>query len=190
MQERRFFNTRVELRDSQGDEPALIGYACRFSAKGNRFGISSDLGGFRERIAAGCFSRSLASGKNDVKMLRDHEPSLILGRQANKTLEVSEDNFGLRFACRLNMRTTIGVDAYELVRSGTVSECSFAFQVDPGGEDWTSEDVDGVDTPLRIIRSAQLFDCSIVSQPAYPDSTSAQIAAIPASVMGRNFPET
>ena len=70
----------AELR-AESDEMALVGYATLFN------NLSSNLGGFRETIKPGAFSRSLNSGARPV-CLFNHDANKILGR-APGTLTVS-----------------------------------------------------------------------------------------------------
>lgn len=191
MFERRIINSKISLRDgaqsltefSSANPPTIVGYAAKWNV------LSSDLGGWREKIFPGTFTRSLREGKNDCKMLRDHDSSRILGRQKNKTLTLTEDARGLHFSCLLP-NTSEGRDAYELVRTGTVSECSFAFSVNPnGGESWAEETVDGERINVRTLMDADLFDVSMVSQPAYPD-TVVSVAGLSPIAMGRSIPES
>ncbi len=102
-----------ELRATGSDkQPRITGYAATFS------GIA-DLGGFKEKIAPGAFTRTLADN-DEVVMLVDR---------------------------------------------------SFGFSVDgPDGETW-EQMPDG--TALRTLVSVRLFDTSVVTYPAY-SNTSAQ----------------
>jgi HK97 family phage prohead protease len=127
---------------------------------------SGDLGGFVERLQPGCFTRSLASGDHDVKCLMNHDANLVLGRQANKTLTLTDTPEGLNFVCKLNKESQAHRDLYASVKRGDLSECSFAFIVDgEGGQSFSSPDRNGLLT--RTIKRAKLLDCSIVTSPAY-----------------------
>jgi len=173
--ERRFTN-HVEIR-SQGDEGSLVvtGYAARFGTLSQNIGNSRG-GSFRETLKPGCFARSLASNR-DVKFLINHDPNLIVGRKANGTLVVNEDENGLKFRCNM-ANTSTGRDIYSLVKRGDLSDCSFAFEI--SGEDGDSwDECDDPQAPgeriaRRTINCANLLDCSIVGSPAY-DETSVTI---------------
>jgi len=60
--ERRAFGANIELRAAE-DGQKIVGYAAVFNS------YSEDLGGFRERIAAGAFANVL---ENDVRALFNH----------------------------------------------------------------------------------------------------------------------
>jgi HK97 family phage prohead protease len=131
--------------------------------------LSNDLGGFVERLQPGCFKRSLAAG-TDVKCLVNHDSNQILGRLANKTLSLEDTNDGLNFRCKLNPDSQAHRDLYASVKRGDLSECSFAFGVDDGGDDFDSivdPNFAGRSIKRRTIRSAKLFDVSVVASPAY-----------------------
>jgi HK97 family phage prohead protease len=83
--EHRIVSAASELRASNdGDQMVLEGYAARFNSP------SKDLGGFRETIAPGAFTRSLAQN-DDVFCLFNHSADKVLGRSSSGTLSVNED---------------------------------------------------------------------------------------------------
>lgn len=189
MREQRFNCPIISLRSTSAgsNSPGILtGYAVRWMR------LSSDLGGFRERVARNAFSKSLESDA-DVRCLFNHDPNFPLGRTTNKTLEVSQDFTGLSVRCLLP-NTSFARDLKESVSRGDINQMSFAFSVDDGGESWDdeicdpdSEDFDpdseecGDYRKVRTIRSAKLHDVSFVTSPAY-QSTSAQVSGIDAPV--------
>jgi HK97 family phage prohead protease len=203
MFERRF-TTQATLRavdPGGGVGPTIEGYAARFGV------CSHDLGGWVERIQPGAFTRSLQSDR-DVVCLVNHDNNKILGRRSSKTLHLNADNKGLHFRCELP-DTTDGRDIAELLKRKDISECSFAFQIDDGGDDWTEEDRSSLfldddedddcdpDDPecdedrsqrvkVRTLRSVKLFDVSVVTQPAYP-KTSVGLNALAPQALGRSY---
>jgi uncharacterized protein len=127
---------------------------------------SQDLGGFVEYLLPGCFTRSLANKEYDVKCLVNHDANQVLGRQANKTLTLTDSFDGLDFVCKLNKDSQAHRDLYASVKRGDLSECSFAFIVDgEDGQSFSSPDKNGLLT--RTIKRAKLLDCSVVCTPAY-----------------------
>jgi HK97 family phage prohead protease len=148
---------------------------------------SSDLGGFVEKLQPGCFSRSLASGE-DVKCLVNHDHNQVLGRQANKTLTLTDTPDGLNFVCKLNKDSQAHRDLYASVKRGDLSECSFAFIVDgEDGQAFSAPDNNGLLT--RTIKRAKLLDVSVVASPAYGNgatSVDARSAAAAATVSKRH----
>jgi Escherichia/Staphylococcus phage prohead protease len=149
-----------------GDEFALVGYAAKFDS------WSKDLGQFKEKIQPGAFSRSIKQNA-DVKALFNHAPDNVLGRTKSGTLVLNEDANGLCFRCQLNPRSQYHRDLYESVKRGDISECSFAFTVPVGGDLWTTgTDADtGKEIGLRTLVNVDLLDVSIVTYPAYDDTS-------------------
>ena len=83
----------LRIEPAEGDKPRrLVGYAAVYNS------LSKDLGGFRERILPGAFSRALSSG-DDIRCLVDHDFRKILGRTSNGTLRLTDDEIGLRIEC-------------------------------------------------------------------------------------------
>jgi HK97 family phage prohead protease len=161
--ERRYSLAQVRATDAGTKKEMLRGLAARFGVR------SEDLGGFREVLAKGCFSRSLASGR-EVLMLANHDSGRPLGRRSNGTLSLSETDDGLAFTCEVNMNTSFGRDAYEACLRGDWKEMSFGFTVPDGGDDW-DDDWDDEDRSkrivLRTVRECNLAEISCVSFPAY-----------------------
>lgn len=151
----------AELRaDGQGDEMALVGYAAVFST------LTKNLGGFREIIAPGAFTRTLKEG-GDVKATVNHDPNLILGRTKNGTLTLSQDERGLKFRCTLNPESQAHRDLYAAIKRGDMDECSYAFRVGPDGDQWDeATDENGVRYQRRTLRDLDLVDVSAVTYPA------------------------
>ena len=173
----RHIAAQIRAASTGGGIGQLVGYASTFNS------LSGDLGGFRERVAPGCFSNSLRNNA-DVRFLLNHDPSKILGRTKAGTLSLSEDKVGLRFACDLP-DTSVGRDVYESVKRQDISQCSFAFTVDEGGDEWgEGEDPEtNQRCAIRTLRSVSLMDVSAVTYPAYESSS---VGVDPALVFGRS----
>ncbi len=166
--EKRFFESTeisVELRD---DEPTkLAGIAPPWMS------LSHDLGGFREQFSPDAFDDVLiradddARGPADVLGLFNHDDSQILARTSANTLKLTKSERGLEFEMTELPNTQTARDVVELVKNRLLSGASFAFSVNEDGESWSHDD-DG--NAIRTINSAKLYEVSIVSRPAYPDS--------------------
>lgn len=159
-----------ELRATKNADGSrtLSGYAAVFNSP------SLDFGGWRETIAPGAFTRSLMSNP-DVVCLRDHDNSILLGRTRSKTLTLEQDAVGLRFECAMP-DTTQAADLAVLLDRGDIDGCSFSFRCNM--DDWKTTD-DG--TTVRTLIDVDLFDVSVVSEPAYPD-TSVSLRSAPKEV--------
>jgi HK97 family phage prohead protease len=164
--------TTQELRAAGTDKaPKIEGYAATF-------GAFADLGTFRETIARGAFTRTLASD-TEIVCLFNHDDSLLLGRRSAGTLTLEENDIGLKFSCLLP-DTSVARDTYANLKAGNLRECSFGFFAD--GEQWTKLP-DG--TPLRTLTSVKLFDVSVVTMPAYQGTSAVARNIVPAAVEQR-----
>ena len=77
---------------------------------------------FTESIRKGAFSRTIR--EDDVRALYNHDPAAILARNRAGTMDLSEDDIGLRTVIRLP-NTQLGRDVYENVRLRNLSGMSF-----------------------------------------------------------------
>lgn len=155
--------TDINVRQSGdgSDTFTVRGHAAVFGR------LSENLGGFRERIAPGAFSRILDSAP-DVRLLFNHD-GLPLARTTAQTLELREDPQGLHVWARLDARRTDAADLRYALERGDVSQMSFAFRVSPEHDVRDGEDDEG--TPIYEVREvSDLLDASIVSYPAYPQT--------------------
>jgi hypothetical protein len=161
--ERRYHTTEFEHR-TDGDTLIITGYALKWESR------SKNLGGFKERVAPGATTRTIAEG--DIRALFNHDPNLILGRSRSRsgTLRLSNDDTGTLYEVTGDLRQTYVRDLAIALERGDITQSSFAFRtVGPDGDSW-DEDEDGF--LLRTLREIQLFDVSPVTYPAYEDSTS------------------
>lgn len=140
----------------------ISGYAAVFNS------LSEDLGGFREKIAPGCFTRALK--EDDVRALWNHNSDCVLGRTKSGTLRLSEDAHGLKIECD-PPDAQWARDLMASIERGDVDQMSFGFivrQYPDGsrGATWAVEE--GQD--VRTLTDVELFDVSPVTFPAYPDT--------------------
>ena len=165
--ERRVVTSPLSLRAAPSGvaSPGVLeGYAAKFNT------WSEDLGGFREQIKPGAFDRALRE-KQDVRMLLNHDPSIVLGRWKAGTIGLKADSTGLHFHCVLP-DTQDGRDVHTLVKRGDVTQCSFAFKIPDGGQQWyhATEEGTGKKFDARFVTDLDLFDVSVVTYPAYEDT--------------------
>ena len=134
--------------------------------------LSSDLGGFRERIAPTAFTRSLK--ENDIRALYDHDSGKLLGRTSSNTLELRSTDKGLEFSLTLP-KTTYAADLITLMSRGDIKACSFGFFTRDSKWDATDKDTD---LRIRTLHDVDLREISIVGDPAYPVGTSAALRSL------------
>lgn len=160
----------IELEERSAAAPVIKGISPPFNSE------SVDLGGFREVFAPGAFDKLVGRHRNDprggvdVVALFNHDESQVLGRTTSGTLEIGKSDKGLTYSIT-PPDTTLGRDLVTLIRRGDLYGASFAFTVAQGGEQW-SKSADGAD--LRTITEVgNLYDVSVVTRPAYPQSSAA-----------------
>jgi HK97 family phage prohead protease len=145
----------VEHRAADG-KATVAGYAAVF-------GEPADIGGwFTEVIARGAFTNTLRT--SDVRAYFGHDSGRVLGRNSAGTLRLSENDKGLAVEIDLP-DTTDGRDAAALIERGDITGMSFSFRAMK--EEWDET----VDPPKRTLLEVELYEVSIVSEPAY-DGTS------------------
>lgn len=122
--------------------------------------------GWIETIAPGAFSRALASGQ-DVKVLWNHNPDIVLGSTGNKTADLREDQRGLFGGVEINEQDQDAKNAYARIDRGDVNGCSFGFEVSRMEESW---DEDGT-YRTRILEVSPLYEVSPCTFPAYAQTS-------------------
>uniref|UniRef100_A0A6M3J6J5 Putative peptidase n=1 Tax=viral metagenome TaxID=1070528 RepID=A0A6M3J6J5_9ZZZZ len=162
--ERRTVAGQVELRATAGEPTKLVGYAAVFNEE-------TVIGSwFRERIAPGAFADAIAR-PDDVRAHFNHEPNLILGRNAAGTLTLEEDARGLKYEITLP-ETSYARDLAVSVERGDVTQSSFMFAIDKDDdEDWDYSETKAGKLPLRTVKAVTLYDVSPVVFPAYESTT-------------------
>ena len=160
--EQRQRTTTIQLRQSEGEQEVIEGYALKFERWSDTLGWFYP---FREKLAKGCLDDTDTS---NVVALFNHDSSQVLGRTgANVELEV--DNIGLKFRIKPT-NTTLSRDLMENIRAGVINQCSFAFTVpnEEGAEEW--EETEEGTYERTIHKIDRLYDVSVVTTPAYPDT--------------------
>ena len=112
-----------EIRINESDGGTCIeGHAAVFDS------WSETLGGifpFKEKVRKGAFAESI--GRDDIRALFNHDPNYVLGRNRAGTLELVEDDVGLRVRITPPDTSKDGIDTRELkkVRLFDVSPVTF-----------------------------------------------------------------
>lgn len=159
-------------REVRGGIPAEIradATGIKVSGYAAVFNEAADIGGmFREIIAPGAFTAAIS--RDDVVFLVNHD-GLPLARTRSGTLKLMQDARGLKIDTELDsedpdVRAIVGK-----MKRGDLDKMSFAFRATKQSWDETQ------DPPVRTIIEAELFDVSIVTQPAY-DGTSIALRSL------------
>jgi HK97 family phage prohead protease len=148
---------QIELR-AEGDGMTFTGYAALFNQP------SLPLP-FTEYVRPGAFKRSLQS-RNRMMLLWNHDTSNPLASTRNGSLQLVEDDRGLKVTATLP-DTTLGRDLATLIRTQVIDSMSFGFSVRK--DSWSQ------DGQTRYLDDVTLFEVSVVSTPAY-EQTSGTIA--------------
>ena len=147
----------IELRlsNKDGGGQVIEGHAAVFDS------WSEMLGGifpFKEKVRKGAFIKSIK--KDDIRALFNHDANYVLGRNKAGTLELEEDEIGLKV--RIDPPDTQWArDMQTSIKRGDISQMSIGFLVVK--DKWST--VGGVD--VRELIEVQLFDVSPVTFPAY-----------------------
>lgn len=157
--ELRFVNFSVEASDT--DDLTVKGYVNEVGKYSHLLGIRKQ---FKERILPGAFTRALAEN-DDIHFLAEHDANKILASTRNDSLKLVEDEKGLFMEATISP-TSYGKDYHTLIKDGILRNMSFGFNVIK--DSWKKMN-DG--TYTRDISDLRLFEVSVVTNPAYPQST-------------------
>lgn len=119
--------------------------------------------GAAESIGRTAFDGALS---DDIRALIDHETRLVLGRNTAGTLELKVDSIGLWGRIKINPNDQDAMNLYARVERGDVSQCSFGFDI---LDEETLYRDDG--TVHWIIKRVKLYEVSVVTFPAYDDTS-------------------
>ena len=156
--ERRAVLTEIRVDRAEGKKPKIVGHAAVFNRK------SEDLGGWREIVMPGAFTKTLKDGA-DVRALWNHDPLHVLGRTKSGTLRLEEDKRGL--AVEIDPPdATWATDLLRSIERGDVDQMSFGFRAIKT----TWDDTDPKE-PVRELNEVKLYDVSPVTYPAYPQTS-------------------
>lgn len=147
--------TNFETRD-EGDNQYIEGY---FSVFNSIYEIGE---GMTESIAPGAFTETLS---DDIRCLTDHDTRLVLGRTSAHTFELRQDEHGLWGRVLINRNDQDAVNTKARVDRGDVNQASFGFDIleeetdfrEDGSVHWT-------------IKKVKLYECSVVTFPAYKET--------------------
>lgn len=153
--ERRYLADDVTIEERADRSFTIRGYAAVFNS------LSLPLGGFREKVQPGAFADSL---KDDVRALINHNPQFILGRTTSKTLQLEEDERGLRYAVD-PPKTSYAEDLRESIKRKDITGSSFGFETIT--DKWDRINGENIRTLVKV----RLVDVSPVAFPAYLDTS-------------------
>lgn len=153
--------SHVEKRDDAPDK--LSGYAIVFNVLSEPiFGL------FKERVMPEALEKTLK--EDDQLCLWGHDAMYVLGRKSANTLDLRVDDKGLYFEVT-PPNTNWARDLVESIHRGDINQMSFGFKV--FDERWIQdkETIKEHRMPIREILGIKLYEISIVSFPAYSQSS-------------------
>ena len=162
MKEIRLNNETVEARADGDNEGKMIveGYPIVFDKEAK---IEWWDGSFYEKIDRHAFDEADMS---DVALKYNHNDDfLIMARTRNGSLKLTPDDHGVFMHAEL-IDTDSNSDIYKMVKSGLLTEGSFAFTVEGAAEEIINDEVH-----RTITKIGKLFDVSICPNGAYGDMT-------------------
>lgn len=162
-------NKQIELRfnpskiESDNDGNLNVsGYVNKTDQPSNILGTTRK---FIEKISKGAFKNALSKKERDIDFLAEHDSTKLLSSTRNQSLELTEDENGLFMKATI-APTSWGKDTYTLIKSGLYSNMSFGFKVLK--DNWKKT---GSGLYERTISELELFEVSVVKNPAYSSST-------------------
>lgn len=158
---------KLENGDSKEDT-VIIGYGLRYNEWSETMGIPGYFE-FKEKIAPGAAREAI---KNiDMRALFNHDAGKVLGRMSAGTLEIEEDDFGLRYKIK-PPDTSYARDLIESIKRGDIKESSFAFVIGSNEEDDEWVEIEDGKYERTIHRFEKIIEVSPVAFPAYPSASS------------------
>jgi HK97 family phage major capsid protein/HK97 family phage prohead protease len=152
----------AELRSDKKGSLTVSGYVNKTEQLSEILGTTKR---FVEKISRGAFSRAIKNASRDIDFLAEHDGKKILASTRNNSLVLSEDSQGLFMEATITP-TSYGKDAYELINSGIFRNMSFGFRTIR--DNWKAT-ASGIFE--RTIEELELFEVSVVKDPAYSQST-------------------
>lgn len=162
------FGADLELREEPDTNPMLVGHFARFDEWTEINSVFE--GRFMERIAPGAFSKTIAEGREKMRVLFQHGRDFLGEQVLGKIERLEEDDFGARYEVALYD----GIPPLLLngLRGGDYG-ASFRFKVmqedfvrRPERSEFNPEGI-----PERTITEAQVREFGPVTFPAYEGAT-------------------
>lgn len=152
----RNLSQKFETRSDESGDMYISGYFAVFNSQYELWT------GAYEEIAPGAFD---GQTDGDVRCLADHDTRLVLGRTKVGTLTLKQDEKGLWGEVKINPNDQDAVNLYERVKRGDIDQCSFGFNITD------QEFIDMGDTVKWIIKGVKLYEVSVVTFPAYEETS-------------------
>jgi len=146
-----------ELRAQEGEKKFIEGYFAVFNSRTQLWP------GCYEEVLIGAFDETLS---NDIRVLTNHDTTLVLGRNKSGTAELKADSRGLWGRVEINENDLDALNLHARVMRGDVDQCSFGFNI----LDEEISYLDNGDVLFRL-KKVDLHEVSICTFPAYPETS-------------------
>ena len=149
-----------EFRTSENnDERVIEGYFAVFN---DNYDLGENWNGFTmtESIDRNAFDKYLG---NDIRVLVNHDTTLVLGRTKAGTATVTADGRGVYVRCVVNPEDADAMNVYARLKRGDVSQASFGGYI----RDETREVNTTAKTVHYTLREIDVFESSVCTFPAY-----------------------
>ena len=152
----RCITSQLETRSEETGDLYISGYFSVFDSNYEIFP------GATESVANTAFDETLS---DDIRALINHDTTLVLGRNKAGTLALRTDSRGLWGDIKINQKDQDAMNLYERVKRGDVDQCSFGFDI------LEESFEDRGDTVHWTIKKVKLYEVSVVTFPAYEDTS-------------------
>lgn len=146
-----------QLRAEAGEKKFIEGYFAVFNSRTELWP------GCYEEVAPEAFNETLG---NDIRMLTNHDTTLVLGRNKAGTAEFKVDSRGLWGKVEINENDIDAMNLHARVMRGDVDQCSFGFEI----LDEEITYLENGDVLFRL-KKVDLHEASICTFPAYPETS-------------------
>ncbi len=153
-----YLTTQFETREETEEQKLIIeGYFIKYDVE------TEIWNGYFEKIERNAVEQAIRNA--DVRVLFNHDTSLVLGRTGNGTAKLRSDDIGLFAVVEINPNDPAAVGIYERIKRGDITGCSFGFYINSQEETLRS---DG--SYLSVITEMELLEISPCTFPAYPQT--------------------
>ena len=157
----RSFETMIRMNFDNSKSPKITGLGIPYNKISDNPLPEYRSLKIKEKIAIGAFKRSVES--DDIKMLWQHDPKYVLGRNRAGTLVLTENENGVYFE---NVPPDVGWarDLQVSIKRGDVGFASFKFFASIHWERWSGGE-------LQVVDVGRLNEISIVTEPVYTSTS-------------------
>ncbi len=156
--------TGFEIRGSSmfaGKGVEVIGDVCRYNDPTT---IWDSFGSYREQVKPRAATHLLGSPNLRTVFLLNHS-GLAMARVPT-TMSFEDTSTALRFQAVLDTRMHIANDLVVAMENGVITQTSWAFTVDKGGDKWAADK-----SARDLTRFSAIHDVSAVNSPAYASAS-------------------